>query len=129
MAELAAAATLGGAGLAYAVGLSRMWDSAGRGRLVRASQARNFVAAQVVLAAALLMPHGSLTAHMVQHVLLLVVAAPLLAMGAPLPTMLWALPARRRTRRHSAGDELRKAPSPRLPSRYTDASMRNPISG
>jgi putative membrane protein len=30
---------------------------------------------------------------MVQHVLLLVVAAPLLALGAPLPTLLWALPA------------------------------------
>ncbi len=89
---------LGGAGLAYAVGLSRMWDSAGRGRLVRVSQVRNFVIAQVVLVAALAMPHGSLTAHMVQHVLLLVVAAPLLAMGAPLPTMLWALPERRRER-------------------------------
>jgi putative membrane protein len=60
------------------------------------SQARNFVVAQVVLAVALVMPHGSLTAHMVQHVLLLVVAAPLMAMGAPLPTILWALPERRR---------------------------------
>jgi putative membrane protein len=73
-----------------------MWESAGRGRLVRVSQARNFVIAQVVVTAALLMPHGSLTAHMAQHVLLLVVAAPFLAMGAPLPTMLWALPERRR---------------------------------
>jgi putative membrane protein len=96
VAELAAAAMLSGAGLAYAVGLSRMWESAGRGRLVRVSQARIFVVAQVVLAVALAMPHGSLTAHMVQHVLLLVVAAPLLAMGAPLPTMLWAMPERRR---------------------------------
>jgi putative membrane protein len=92
VAELAAAAMLGVAGLAYAVGMSR------RRRLVRLSQVRYFVAAQVVLAVALVMPHGSLTAHMVQHVLLLVVAAPLLAMGAPLPTMLWALPARRRER-------------------------------
>lgn len=90
MAELLAAAVLGGVGLAYAVGHSRM-----RGR-VRVSQVRNFVVAQVVLAIALVMPHGSLTAHMVQHVLLLVVAAPLLAMGGPLPTMLWALPERRR---------------------------------
>lgn len=92
MAELAAAAMLGGAGLAYAVGLSRM------GGRVRVSQARNFVLAQVVLAVALAMPHRSLTAHMVQHVLLLVVAAPLLAMGAPLPTMLRALPDRLRAR-------------------------------
>jgi putative membrane protein len=88
VAELVAAAMLGAVGLAYAVGLSR--------RPVRRSQVRNFVAAQAVLAVALVMPHGSLTAHMVQHVLLLVVAAPLLAMGAPLPTILWALPARRR---------------------------------
>ena len=90
MAELLAAAVLGGVGLIYAVGLSR------RRRLVRRSQVRYFVAAQVVLAVALVMPHESLTAHMVQHVLLLVVAAPLLAMGAPLPTLLWALPDRRR---------------------------------
>ena len=35
---------------------------------------------------------ASLTAHMVQHVILLVVATPLLVMGAPLPALLWALP-------------------------------------
>jgi putative membrane protein len=98
VAELLAAVVLGGIGVAYVVGLSRIWESAGRGRLVRTSQARNFLAAQVVLAVALVIPHGSLTAHMVQHVLLLVVAAPLLAMGAPLPTVLWALPERRRER-------------------------------
>ncbi len=78
-------------GLAYAVGLSRYGETRDG-----CHEARNFVIAQVVLAVALVMPHGSLTAHMVQHVLLLVVAAPLLAMGAPLPTMLWALPERRR---------------------------------
>jgi putative membrane protein len=36
--------------------------------------------------------HHSLTGHMVQHLLLWGVAAPLLAAGAPLPTMLWGLP-------------------------------------
>jgi putative membrane protein len=36
----------------------------------------------------------SLTAHMVQHVLLLAVAPPLLVLGGPLPTMLWGLPDR-----------------------------------
>jgi putative membrane protein len=75
-----------------------VWASAGRGRLVRESQPRLFVAGLAVLAVALLPPlataaHDSLTAHMVQHVLLMVVAAPLLAVGAPLPTLLWALPA------------------------------------
>jgi putative membrane protein len=86
VAELLLAAMLGASGLLYAVGLSR---SNRRPRHVR-----NFVAGQVVLAVAVVMPHGSLTGHMVQHVLLLVVAAPLLATGAPLPTMLWALPTR-----------------------------------
>jgi putative membrane protein len=89
VAELLGAAMVGLLGVAYAVGLSRM-----PGRPAR--RVRTFVAAQAVLAVALVMPHESLTAHMVQHVLLLVVAAPLLAAGAPLPTLLFALPAGRR---------------------------------
>jgi putative membrane protein len=97
VAELGVLAGLGAFGAAYAVGLSRLWRSAGRGRMVKASHARNFALAQVALAVALLPPlatsaEGSLTAHMTQHVLLLVVVAPLLALGAPLPTLLWALP-------------------------------------
>ena len=107
MVELAVVAVLVGAGAAYAIGLSRAWRSAGRGRLVRVSQARNFAAAEAVLAVALLPPlatsaHESLTAHMTQHVLLLVVAAPLLALGAPLPTLLWALPVKWRERGSAA---------------------------
>ena len=35
---------------------------------------------------------SSLPVHMVQHVLLLAVAAPLLVAGSPLPTLLWCLP-------------------------------------
>jgi len=107
VAELAVVAALAGAGWAYATGLSRAWRSAGRGRLVHLSQARNFAAGELVLAVALLPPlatsaHESLTAHMVQHVLLLVVVAPLLALGAPLPTLLWALPAGWRERGSAA---------------------------
>ncbi len=103
MAELAVVASLIVAGAAYAIGLSRAWGSAGRGRLVRVPQVRNFAAAELVLAVALLPPlatsaHQRLAAHMVQHVLLLVVVAPLLALGAPLPTLLWALPAEWRDR-------------------------------
>lgn len=103
MAELAVLPALAALGVAYGVGVSRAWRAAGRGRLVRVSQARSFAAAEVVLAIALLPPlatsaHDSLTAHMVQHVLLLVVAAPLLAAGAPLPALLWALPAGARER-------------------------------
>jgi putative membrane protein len=90
-------------GAAYAAGVSRAWSTAGSGRLVRVSQVRSFAAAEAALAVALLPPlatsaHDSLTAHMVQHVLLLVVAAPLLALGAPLPALVWALPAAWRER-------------------------------
>ena len=98
MADVAAVPALAALGAAYAVGVSRAWRTAGSGRIVRVSQVRSFAAAEVVLAAALLPPlatsaHDSLTLHMVQHVVLLVVAAPLLALGAPLPALLWALPA------------------------------------
>src|SRR4051812_49848096 len=40
----------------------------------------------------------SLTAHMIQHVLLLAGAGPLLAFGFPVPTMLWGLPTATRGR-------------------------------
>jgi cytochrome c oxidase assembly factor CtaG len=40
----------------------------------------------------------SFTAHMVQHQLLMMVAAPLLLVGAPSPLILWALPPRLRRR-------------------------------
>jgi putative membrane protein len=58
-----------------------------------------FAAGWLTLAVALLPPIDTaaghtLSAHMVQHVLLLAVAAPLLAVGGVLPTVLWALPAR-----------------------------------
>ncbi|MDQ6798165.1 MAG: cytochrome c oxidase assembly protein [Actinomycetota bacterium] len=107
MAEAATFALLAAIGGVYALGLSRAWTTAGRGRLVRTSQAWLFAGGMVALAVALLPPLAartdhSLTAHMIQHVLLLVVAAPLLALGAPLPTLVWALPDRWR-RRVSAG--------------------------
>lgn len=40
--------------------------------------------------------HDLLTAHMVQHLLLMMIAAPLLLLGNPLPTSLWGLPRRAR---------------------------------
>ena len=103
MADVAAVPALAAVGVTYAIGVSRAWRTAGPGRIVRISQVRSFAGAEVVLAVALLPPlatsaHDSLTAHMVQHVLLLVVAAPLLALGAPLPALLWALPVAARER-------------------------------
>jgi putative membrane protein len=69
--------------------------------VVRTTQVVSFGAGLGVLAVALASPidglaDRSLTDHMVQHVLLLSVGAPLLALGAPLPTLLWALPDRYR---------------------------------
>ncbi|HEX8769711.1 MAG TPA: cytochrome c oxidase assembly protein [Acidimicrobiales bacterium] len=98
MAELVVVAGVAAVGAAYATAVRRAWRSAGRDRIVRVRQVRIFAAAETVLAVALLPPiatsaHESLSAHMVQHVLLAVVVAPLLVLGASLPTLLWSLPA------------------------------------
>ncbi len=83
---------------AYALGVRRIWARAGRGRGVRIAQARAFAAAIVVLLAALVSPFDAVadalfSAHMAQHLLLILVAAPLLAL-ANLPLALaWAPPA------------------------------------
>ena len=86
---------------AYGVGLHRIWRGAGPGSLVRRGQVWSFAGGMAAVAVAMAPPldsavDRSLTVHMVQHVVLLSVAAPLLALGAPLPTLLWALPAGRR---------------------------------
>ena len=62
-----------------------------------------FFAGWLALIAALLSPLDSLSAilfsaHMTQHEILMVVAAPLLVLGRPLIAFLWALPARWRLR-------------------------------
>lgn len=86
----------------YALGLWRLWRHAGRGRGVSVAQAWAFAAGWLVLAVALVSPLDSLgghlfSAHMVQHELMMVVAAPLLVVARPLATWTWALaPARRR---------------------------------
>lgn len=81
----------------YAAGLRRLWRRAGRGRGVARWRATCAAAALLVLVVALLSPldalgHALFSAHMVQHLLLLVVAPPLLVAGAPLYVGLWALP-------------------------------------
>jgi putative membrane protein len=92
---------IAGIGAAYAIGLRRIWATAGPGRLVRVWEGWCFGAGLVVTAAALAGPmdsaaHRSFSAHMIQHVLLLSVAGPLLALGAPFPTLLWVLSGQRR---------------------------------
>jgi cytochrome c oxidase assembly factor CtaG len=72
----------------YQRGLRALWASAGRGQVVARWQARTFWAGLGTLAAALGSPLDALSsalfsAHMVQHLLISLVAAPLLALGAP----------------------------------------------
>jgi putative membrane protein len=86
----------------YGVGLWRLWRNAGSGRGIAKHQALSFALGWVSLVAALVSPLDPLgsqlfSAHMVQHELLMVVAAPLLVLGRPLATWTWALaPAQRR---------------------------------
>jgi putative membrane protein len=86
----------------YALGLRRLWTSAGGRRGVRPPQALCFALGWLALVGALVTPLDALgsllfSAHMVQHELLMVVAAPLLVLGRPLATWTWAFsPAQRR---------------------------------
>ena len=82
----------------YLAGLRRLARSGGLPHLARWEIAC-FIAGWSVLAAALLSPLATLSewlfsAHMTQHELLMLVAAPLVAIGRPVVPMLWALPAR-----------------------------------
>lgn len=81
----------------YAIGLRRLWRRAGAGRGVSVAQAAAFACGWLALAAALVSPVDPLgtrlfSAHMLQHELLMVVAAPLMVVGKPLAAWLWALP-------------------------------------
>ena len=97
----------------YARGLRLLWDEhVGRG--IRLWEAVCFATGWGVTVLALLSPLHAISeqlfvAHMVQHELLMVVAAPLLVVGRPLVPMLWALPspARRRVGRFARRRSLR----------------------
>jgi putative membrane protein len=92
------ASSLAAALLVYGVGLWRLWRQAGYGRGVRVSEALAFGGGWLAVCVALSPPLDQLsdvwlTAHMVQHELLMVVAAPLMALSAPLIAVLWTMPA------------------------------------
>ena len=96
----------------YVRGSTRLWARAGHGRGITAGQASRFAAGWLVLAAALVSPldaagERSFALHMVQHEVLMVIAAPLLVTARPLEAWTWALPQpwRRRVRAftHSRG--------------------------
>jgi cytochrome c oxidase assembly factor CtaG len=81
----------------YACGLAALWRSAGKGRGIRMVEAARFGAGWLALVAALVSPldfaaERSFGLHMIQHELLMVVAAPLIVLGRPLEAWAWALP-------------------------------------
>ena len=80
----------------YAVGVTRLWRRAGRFRGVTRADAIRFSSGWLLLCVALLPPldamaERSFAAHMVQHEILMVLAAPLLVLGRPLEAWAWAL--------------------------------------
>lgn len=99
------AAGLALAVLVYAFGLTRVWRQAGVGQGISLWQAVSFGAGTLTLALALFSPLDAISsalfsAHMGQHVLLIILAAPLLVLGAPHLGLLWSIP---RHMRHSLG--------------------------
>lgn len=83
-------------GWLYARGVRRLWRS-GAGRGIRRWEAGCYAVGWGALAVALVSPLHPLgealfSAHMVQHELIMAVAAPLLVLGRPLVPFLWAVP-------------------------------------
>lgn len=81
-------------GVLYLLGWLRLHRRAAPGR-EHAWRAFAFAAGWTALAAALLSPIDTLSAqlfsiHMIQHEILMLIAAPLLVLGRPLPVFLWA---------------------------------------
>jgi cytochrome c oxidase assembly factor CtaG len=82
--------------LLYLVGLARLWQRAGIGHGVNLASAMAFAAGWGALAATVLTPLHEIariafSLHMVEHEILMVVAAPLLVLARPMPVFLWAL--------------------------------------
>lgn len=83
----------------YAFGTMRLWSKAGVGKGLRVAQGLAFAAGIIILLMALLSAldeavETRFSAHMLQHLLLMQAAAPLLILGLPLYTMGFALPLR-----------------------------------
>jgi cytochrome c oxidase assembly factor CtaG len=100
--------------MVYGAGVVRVWRSAGYGHGIRPIEALAFVYGWAAIALALSPPLDELSehwmaAHMIQHELLMVVAAPLVAVSAPLIAILWAVPSAFRRRTLAA---LRRRPIP-----------------
>jgi putative membrane protein len=80
----------------YWRGTRTVWARTSRGRVVTTWNAASFAGGLLTILVALESPLDGLSAdlfaaHMVQHLLLIMVAAPLLVLGEPLAPLLWAL--------------------------------------
>jgi putative membrane protein len=89
--------TVGAALTLYVCGVARLWRAAGVGGGVSRARVAAFAAGNLVLLLALVSPLDRLSdslfsAHMTQHELLMVVAAPLIVLGRPFIAYLWTLP-------------------------------------
>lgn len=79
----------------YVCGLTRLWWRSGFGRGIAVSEAVSFLSGWVVTFAALVTPLHTIgetlfVAHMVEHELLMTIAAPLLVLGQPQKAFVWA---------------------------------------
>jgi putative membrane protein len=107
---------LGLLGTLYFRGVRRLWRKAGIGRGVARGQVAAYLGSLAVVFVALISPLDPLSeelasAHMVQHMLLMVVAAPLFMFGSPRFVLAWGLdrswrPWVGRWRRRLDGDRL-----------------------
>jgi putative membrane protein len=87
----------------YVVGVRNAWRQAGTGCGLRWWQVSAFAGGTLALAIAQISPLAWLSdvlfsAHMTQHEILMLVAAPLLVLGQPLLALVWSVPAARRAR-------------------------------
>ncbi len=85
----------------YAMGVRAAWKQGGTGAAFSRWHVAAFSGGLLALAVALISPLAWLadllfSAHMTQHEILMLVAAPLLVFGQPLLATLWAVPAHRR---------------------------------
>jgi putative membrane protein len=87
-------------GFIYARGVHRLWSATRKGRGIREWEAWCFAAGWLSIVLALVSPLHQLgqwlfSAHMTQHEILMLMAAPLIVLGRPAMAFLWALPAGR----------------------------------
>lgn len=96
---LAVLALILAAAALYAAGLARLWRHAGPGRGISYAQAAYGASGFLALVFALESPlheaaEAHLWVHMVQHEILMVLAAPLIVLGRPLAAVAWLVPVR-----------------------------------